>query len=260
MNDSTRDLTLEIAGRTIVARVLSPEPECLSGNPLLLVTLAADKETSLYVEPYNLTAQRFLEAGHRVVSFDLPSHGARIDENGEGIQGFRNTFVQGIDPFQLFLEDARAVIDRCLADGLAQQGRIMACGTSRAGYLALRLMAADPRVSAAAAYAPVTDWRHLSEFASERECEDLAAMRLSEFADGMVGRPIFFVIGNHDERVSSESCCRFYLELIAANRNQGMDDSHINFQVQDVPGHASQPAWYAAGADFLLRALPNSER
>lgn len=252
---SARDLTLQIAGRELAVRVLSPKPESLSDNPLLLLSFAADKETSLDCEPYNLTAKQFLESGHRVLSFDLPSHGSFIDENGEGIQGFRNAFIWGKNSFELFLKDALTVIDHCIVEGLAQSGRIVVSGTSRAGYLALRLLAADARVAAAAVYAPVTDWRDLTEFAAERERDDLAATRLSEFADGMVGRPIFIVIGNHDERVSTASCCQFYLDLVVANRGQGKDDSHLNFQIQDVPGHASQPARYLAGADFLLQAV-----
>ena len=252
---SARDLTLQIMGRELAVRVLSPKSESLSDNTLINISFGADKETSLDCEPYNLTAKRFLESGHYVLSFDLPSHGTLIDENGEGIQGFRNAFVRGKNPFELFLKDAIAVIDHCIVEGLAQPGRIVVCGTSRAGYLALRLLAADARVAAVASYAPVTDWRDLSEFAAECEQDDLAATRLSEFADGMVGRPIFIVIGNHDERVRTESCCGFYLDLVAANRHQGKDDSHLNFQIQDVPGHDSQPAWYLAGADFLLHAI-----
>jgi dienelactone hydrolase len=252
-----REFEVPVEGRKIAAHLFSPAPDKLAKKPLLLLTFAMDWKTSLDVEPYNGTAQEFLKQGHRVLSFDLPNHGARIDRYGEGIRGMRNAFVAGHDPFAAFLQDASAVIDRCIAEGLVVPGRIMVCGTSRAGYLALRLLAADSRVAGAAAYAPVTDWRELTEFAADKNRTDVAALALSNFADRFAGKPVFFMIGNHDTRVGTASCCRFYLEVAAANVRHGFDDAALNFQVQDTPGHSSQNSWYKAGAAFLLRIGQN---
>ena len=100
----------------------------------------------------------------------------------------------------------------------------MVAGTSRAGYLALRLLASDPRV-VVAAFAPVTDWRRLNEFAGDTD------------------------------RVDTDECCRFYLDIWEANTCRGYGDAHLNFQVQDTPGHASSEAWQVAGAAFLMSQL-----
>ena len=241
--------------RKITTRVISPPAEKLAKKPLLLLSFAMDRNTSLGVEPYNLTAKYFLEHGHRVASFDLPNHGSRVNQYGEAITGMRNAFVAAQDPFSRFVEEGKAVTDRCIANGLAEPGRIAVCGTSRAGYLALRLLAADKRIAAAAVYAPVTDWRALTEFAADQKRADVAALNLSNFADALAGKPLYMVMGNHDARVSTESCCRFYLDLAAANARHNFDNAHLNFQVQDTPGHSSQVSWSVAGAEFLLKPL-----
>lgn len=246
------DVTLEVGGRTIVARILSPAPNQLAADPLLLLHFTGPKEHSFYEEPYSATTRQFLGQGHRVVSFDLPSHGTRVDHFGDGLTGFCNAFVAGQDPFLKSNEEAIAVIEHCIAAGLVRPERIVVCGTSRAAYIALRLMAAEPRIAAAAAIAPVTDWRALSEFAAAADRADVAALHLSEFTEAMVGRPIFMVIGNHDARVSTAACCELFTALVKSNERHDFDDSLISFQVLDEPGHFSPEAWHRQGGNFLL--------
>lgn len=258
-NSVREDFVFNTAAGERAAILLSPLPGVQAEQPLLLVTLAMGAELSLFEEPYNITAQAFVEQGHRTVSFSLPHHGERIGADGEGITGFRNAFVQGRDDFAAFVEECKAVIDSCIEKGFGVPGRIVVAGTSRAGYLAARALAADERILAGAAFAPVTDWRKLSEFAADTGRVDVADLKLSNYADALSGKPFFFVIGNHDARVSTASCVEFYIALEAANVRDGHGDSHINFQVHDVPGHASQDEWYIAAADFLIRTGSSAE-
>jgi esterase FrsA len=188
-----------------------------------------------------------------VASFDLPCHGERIDEFGEGIVGFRNAFVSGVDPFAAFVADGRAVITECIQRGWAQPHRIAAAGTSRGGYMALRLMAADERIAACAGFAPVTDWRYLSEFQGDAHRTTVANLRLARFANRLVGRRVYLAIGPADERVSTESCRRLHHELLEANAQAGFDDSHAELNLTDDPGHSMGVSGYQKGAEFLLR-------
>lgn len=244
-------LAVRVEDRKIDVRVLSAH-EKTNANPLLLLTFATDRHTSLHVEPYNGAANFFIDHGHRVASFSLPQHGERVDEFGEGIVGLRNALVGGNNRFGEFLREASAVIDECIARGWAEPGRIVVAGTSRAGYLALRLLASDSRIAGACAFAPVTDWHRLDEFGGDTERADITALGLSNFVDGMVGKPVFIVIGNHDARVGTDACCRFYVALREANIRGNHGDLHLNFQVQDTPGHNSTTDWQEAGASFLM--------
>lgn len=247
------EFTVRAGQRLIIARLVTPER--LSERPGLLLTFATDRETSLDVEPYCLAARVFLHQGHRALSIDLPNHGTRVDAYGAGITGLRNAFVDGQDRFAMFVEEAIAAIDWCVDYDVAVPGRIGTCGTSRGGYFALRLLATDPRVIAGAGFAPVTDWRDLSEFAADRERADVAALRLSCFADALAGKAVFFAIGNHDERVNTASCCRLYLDLLESNVRLGFGPQYVDFYCTDDAGHSMGNDWYRLGAEFLVNRI-----
>src|SRR5690606_36297904 len=132
-------------------------------NPALFFAFALDRNTTLTKRPYCLAAEYFLENGHRAASFDLPSHGDRVGAQRSGIDGFRDAFVAGNDVFAGFVAEGKAVIDECIKRGIATPGRIAVGGTSRGGYMSLRLLAGDDRIVAGAGFAPVTDWRDLRE-------------------------------------------------------------------------------------------------
>jgi acetyl esterase/lipase len=188
------------------------------------------------------------------VSFDLPNHGPRRDQFGEGIQGWRNAWVAGEDRLAQAVEEAKAVVGWCVEHGRAEPGRVVVYGISRGGYLALRLLAADPRIAAAAAIAPVTDWRDLAEFSAEKGRQDLAALTLTRYATALAGKRIFVVIGNADDRVSTLSCCRLFLALEEANAGAPRHPSPVEFHCAPMsqPGHVVDDSWRKLAADFLL--------
>jgi dienelactone hydrolase len=250
---ATRELAVQVGERTIQTRLLSPER--LAPRPMLLLSLTSDRHTALQVQPYCIGAMTFVAAGHRALSFDLPNHGERVDNHGEGIRGWRNAWVDGTNPFAAFLEEASAVITRCLQEGWTEAGRVVAYGVSRGGYLALRLLAHDSRVGAAAAIAPVTDWRDLTEFAAERTREDLGDLRLSQYAAALAGKRVFLVIGNADDRVSTRSCSRLFIDLLEANARRGQTSFPGEFHcaAMSEPGHVVDDSWRQAAAEFLLK-------
>ena len=239
----------------ISVRMLSPTPEHLCHEPGLLLTFAADRETTLNDEPYCYTARRFLAHGHRVLSFDLPNHGEQVDQHGSGIGGLRNAFVAGEDRFAEFVADGLAVVNHYVQLYKERSGRIVVGGTSRGAYFALRLLAADPRIVGGAGFAPVIDWRDLQEFAEERDSDDVAALRLPLFADSMRGKRVYLAIGNHDRRVSTASCCRFYLALVESDAGASHDDENVDLYLTDDVGHTLSEAWYRRGTDFLLELV-----
>jgi pimeloyl-ACP methyl ester carboxylesterase len=252
----SREFEIRVGDRTITPRMISPRKERLAAHPLLLLTLCGERETALTVHPYAIAAELFLTQGHRVVSFDLPNHGKRVDKYGEGLAGWRNAFVDGKDPLAMSVEEASAIISWCIQAGLADRAKVVVYGISRAGYLGLRLLASDARVTAAAAIAPVTDWGVVAEFADDRKREYLAALNLSRHVDQLAGKPIFTVIGNADNRVGTLSCSRFFVDLLEANTRQGHGTSGIEFACSTMAqtGHTVDDSWRRMGAEFLLKA------
>ncbi|MBX3011039.1 MAG: hypothetical protein KF832_06005 [Caldilineaceae bacterium] len=219
---------------------------------ILLLTFSSTRQASFHEAPYNLPAQLFAEAGHAVASFDLPNHGEQINAYGEGIVGMCAAFCAGADPFRQFIAQSQAVIDACLAQGIGTGG-IVACGVSRAGYCALRLAAADPRVHAVAGLAPVVDWRPLREFALVREEPAVAALALTHWATALAGRPVFMSMGNNDLRVSSAACVELGRRLLEIEEAAQATASALELYIVPSAGHALADAWRLAGAQFLLR-------
>lgn len=253
----TEDLVLDRGVEKLNVRVVSPTPDRLAKRPLLLLNFSTDRTTSLTQPLYAAPAVAFLNAGHRVLSFDLPGHGERVDQHGVGIEGMRERLLAGRDPFQLFVEDGRAAIDECIRRGWAEPNRIVVCGVSRAGYCALRLAAADKRISAVAGLAPVTDWRALSNFRNVKERPEVAALALENFAPSLAGRRVYLAIGNSDRRVGTDAVLHFAYTLAAEEARLGLETSHIRVLiVDDSPGHSIDDRWRDQGIEFLLQTIP----
>lgn len=229
-----------------------PQASAPTAQPALLLTVSSTRQASFHEEPYNIPARLFAAAGHAVVSFDLPNHGEQINHFGEGITGMCAAFSAGEDPFAQFVTQGQAVIDACLAQGMGTGG-IVACGVSRAGYCALRLAAADPRIRAVAGLAPVTDWRALREFSTVRNQPAVAALVLDHWSEALAGRALFMAIGNHDRRVSSAACLRFGLRLLESEASTNVTASTIELHLVPAADHSLDNEWRQAGAQFLLR-------
>jgi len=250
------EFPVQVRGQALLVQLLSPPPDRRAPHPALLLSLAVDRRTTLFGEPYAIPACHFLHHGHRVVSFSLPCHGERVAEAGEGIAGFCALLVAGRNPFAELVEEGRAVLDECLRRGAATPGRIAVCGVSRGGYCALRLAAAEKRIQAVAGYSPVTDWRVLREFAEAREQPVVAEQVLDRFAGELAGRAVFVAIGNRDARVGTECAARFAARILEEEARRGAESSRIRFLVvDDSRGHGLHERWRQQGAEFLLETV-----
>ena len=233
-------------------------PDCTpsgapSAKPALLLTFGMTRQSALIEDPHHLPAQIFTEAGHHALSFDLPNHGERIDDFGEGIGGMCAAYIAGCDPFARFVTDGRAIIDACRRLGIPGSERVVACGVSRAAYCALRLAAADRRILGAAGLAPVTDWRALTEFASVRDRPDVAALALDHWAADLAGRAVFLAIGSADGRVGSDACARLALRVLEEEARRGVPASLVELHIVPSEGHSLSSDWRSAGGRFLLQ-------
>lgn len=246
-----REFSVEVRGESL--RCLLTEPERLSDRPSLLLNLASDRTSALLAQPYDIAPRMFVAAGHRAAALDLPCHGERaVSGQPEGIAGVCAEWTSGRDVFSRFVDEGRAVLDALIRRGLAEPGRMFVAGTSRGGYCALRLMAADERIRAAAAFAPVTDWRPLQEFADVRDRPELADLALTSFADAFAGRAVWAAIGNRDARVGTECCLRFVEAVVRAEAAEELATSRVVLHVVPEIGHRLSDRWHRSGGEYLL--------
>lgn len=237
------------------------EPASLATQPAVLIHLATEREQLRGEGIYGLTCKAFLAAGNRVVGFELPNHGKRVGNwKKQEIAGFCEAFVAGQDPFKMVVEDGRAVVDEIIARGWASAGRIYIAGCSRGGYCALRIMAADRRIAAAAADAPVTDWRALTEFAGAKERPDVAALALTHYAADLADRPVWVGMGNCDNRVSTAYFLAFCHAIAVEQEKRGMEKSPFEAHVVEAPGHGFPEDGRKQGAEWLVTQVQRNAR
>ena len=257
------EFTVNSRGEEVTCWLVSPDAEKMRDNSSLLLNISATRHYAIHDPSQNHPTKPYLDAGHHVLSFDLPHHGDRIvkdsiEETPPGaangnIRAMSKAFTAGNDPFEQFVSDGMAAIDACLERGVAVNGKIVGYGVSRAAYCLLRLAAADPRVHAVAGPSPVTDWAVLPEFADHADPERTAALHIENWADQLADKAVYLCIGSQDDVVSTESCVRFALKLFDKQRGVLPDGVLFNrLHVVDTPSHSPGQYWRLDATRFLL--------
>lgn len=255
------EFVVPVGDRKITAMIASPAANRLDPDPVLLLTIGGQKTHLL--PPNDQPAKFFWERGHRVVSFPIAFEmivddalrvrsPSSISKCNIAIETLRDNFIKGPDPFLTFIKEAKAVLKTCIDRNWARPGRVVVTGISRFAYLAFRLMAADDQLNIGGGFAPVTDWRDLSEFHEQRNLKEVADLRLSLFAEQLAGKKICLAIGNHDERVNTLSCCQFFMELNRENQKRGFDRTYVDFFCTLDPHHTCGDEWFERGMEILL--------
>ena len=253
------EFTVTVGQRSVRAMIASPASNRLDQDPVLLLTIGG--QSTHLIGPNDQPAKFFWEHGHRVVSFpigfEIVADNAlkvrtSVSKYNIAIETMRDEFMGGQDPFLIFIEEAKAVLKACIERKWARPGRIVVTGISRFAYLAFRLMAADDQLNIGGGFAPVTDWRDLSEFHEQRNLKEVAELRLSLFAEKLAGKKICMAIGNHDERVNTLKCCQFFLDLNRENQKRGFDGTYVDFFCTPDPHHTCGDEWYQRCMEILL--------
>lgn len=213
----------------------------------VLIVLAGEIEDVLGSSYFRQCGNQLAkESGWLCVSVDLPCHGARTREGeSAGLRGWRERVANGEDFVTPFNRRLSQVVDHMIQEGIAIPDRIAACGTSRGGYLAIQFAAHDKRIKAAAAFAPVTDLRALSEFRGLDDDELTARLSLENRALSLAGRHVWICIGDQDQRVSTDSA-------IACARRMTAAKVHTTFHLMPEPrGHTTPIGMPEAAARWI---------
>ena len=208
-------------------------------------------------EPVYTEVARILSRhGFLGVVLDAPAHGEdhRAGEPPE-LEGWRARLDQGEDLVGPFTQKARAVLAYLVKEGCTDPERIVACGTSRGGFLAFHFAAAEPRVKLVAGISPVVDLMALREFrgASRRAlAEKLSLIRL---APSLGNRPVWLSVGNHDLRVDTDQTIAFARALVWARTGPGDRDAVIPVELLVCPtkGHTNIDDAHGLLAAWILR-------
>jgi dienelactone hydrolase len=212
--------------------------------------------------PDSFTKANFLRAGeilgpkgYLCVSIELPCHGSQAKKGFSNLVGWGKRAADGDDFVAEFNARMKKVIDHLIEQKMTDPDKIVATGTSRGGYLAVRYAAFDKRVKCAVAYAPVTDLRKIKEFEVAKDVASVDAMNLEAHIPELVGKPVLIFIGDRDDRVDTDSVIAFARKLSAAAQKADVP-SHTEIHVLSEPrGHSVPPGVEKFAAEWILKAL-----
>ena len=226
-----------------------------SPAPTLLI-LAGTIDGTLGGPTYRQCGNELAEHGFLCVAIDIPCHGDQTrDGEPSGLIGWSARAASEED----FVSGCNArlseVLDHLIETGVSDPDRIAACGTSRGGFLAIHFAAHDERIRCVAGFAPVTDLEALSEFSAIADDPFVKSLSVSRQAERLAGRPVWIVIGDHDDRVGTDRAIALARRIAEASREKG-EEGRVDLHVLAEPrGHTTPLGSTRLAADWMLRVL-----
>lgn len=221
-----------------------------------LINFATSPEATLPDPVYNKAGHLLAEQGWLSVCIDLPCHGQEVrPDEPAGLDGWATRLKAEENVMADLTTRARDMLDYLIQEGYTDPTRVAVCGTSRGGFSALHFTAAEPRVAAVAALAPVTDLPILREFAGLRDHALTNSLSLSNRVPELIGRPVWICIGNNDDRVGTDACVSFARRL-ATDAAAAGKPAPIELHIMQTEGHRTHPTAHDEIAAWIDARLP----
>jgi dienelactone hydrolase len=217
-----------------------------------LFVFATDQAGTLTNPQFNKVGSLLASRGFLCVSLDVPCHGAdvRPGEKAGDLSGWRARLEKGEDLVAPFTRRVSEVLDYLVKEGFTDPARVAAAGTSRGGFIALHCAAAEPRIKAVVAFAPVSDLNALREFKGTTAKDAADVLHTARLAPRLAGRSVWLCIGNHDERVSTDDAIATTRAIVraAAEKKLPLD---VELFVTATPGHTIHKTAHDEAAAWL---------
>ncbi|MBB73669.1 MAG: hypothetical protein CMJ75_04040 [Planctomycetaceae bacterium] len=206
---------------------------------------------------YSQAGEHLARDGWLYVTLDPPCHGAS-QRPGEPahLVGWAHRVKQGQDLIGPFVKRCRQVLEFLITEGYSDPASFAACGTSRGGFCALHLAAAEPRIRVVTAISPVTNLLALREFKGV-EPRLVQELNVANLAQKLGTRPLWLSIGAKDQRVSTADCTNAARQLKAASlrRQAGNQAATVDLVIAPVDGHRAIPHAYKLAAQFIQQQM-----
>jgi len=150
-----------------------------------------------------------------------------------------------------------SVLDHLIKTGVADPERIVSCGTSCGGFLAIHFAAFDKRVKCALGFAPVTDLAELSEFRKTKSHPLVKKLSLAEQADKLAGRPVWIIIGDQDERVGTHAAYEVAQRITEASRKSKLPSQVVLHIMPEPRGHTTPRGASKMAAEWVQTHITN---
>ena len=223
-----------------------------------LFVFAQEMQATLEDGYFNKIGRLLAPRGFLCVSLDIPCHGAdaRPGEMPDQLTGWATRVRQDGNFVAPFTRRASQVLDYLIAEKYTDPTRVAVVGSSRGGFIALHTAAADERIRAVVAFAPVTHLPVLTEFAGLDQHEATLALSAIHLADKLAGKSVWTAIGNLDKRVGTDDCIALTRAIVLASATKQTDENSavpVELRVVPTARHSIHPTAHDEAAAWLLQ-------
>lgn len=188
--------------------------------PTLLYFAVGGKE-SLHTDPFCQPVDYFLNGKTRVLSVDLPFHGADYENNG-AMNLWALSLAGGDDFIERFLNQVKEILEDLKEKKIIEAEKFAVAGLSRGGYLAILLAAYIPWIQHAVTFAPVTHLEKVEGFENLDKNPLLMKWSLLHFAETLAPKRLRFYIGNLDTLVDTDACYILLRTIVRKGKAAGV--------------------------------------
>lgn len=146
--------------------------------------------------------------------------------------------ASGADPIAEYVAAAEAMLDYLEREGLHDKARVVAVGASFSAFMLLHVAAANPRIKAVAALAPVTRMWALREAAAHQGNPFLDAADLVLQAGHLARIAILIAVSNDDQRIGAKLPAELARAIVKAAPEGAAD---VTLLVTGAGGHGVPP-------------------
>lgn len=213
---------------------------------------ALSGEESLSLDPFCQPVSFASELPMRCFSFTLPFHETGYPRS-HAMNLWAKSFEEGSSLIEDFFYKAIENIDFLIHSNVIDKRHIAIGGLSRGGFVATQIAARHHKIGLLLGHAPLINLKDLSEFNTQDinllfDCRDLIPRLLD--------KKVFFLIGNHDTRVQTSTCCNFIEKLASAMHAQGkrspQAELHL-FPSIGHQGHGTPPEIFKQGIEWIKK-------
>jgi hypothetical protein len=208
---------------------------------------------ALHTPPLCHPAAMLHKKGVKVVSFDLPLHDQQTPTY-EGVKRWTN-FIEktGRDPLSPFLEQIQSWIEQQISDDMP----LLLVGISRGAFIAAHLSVRMKKNYPLILFSPMLHLNYPWLF----EQQALKPGWIQEYnlichINFLKNSPIFFSVGNNDERTLTTDTIQFFQQLIDAKAIEQKRGSPLNLRVFPsigMFGHGTPDDIFMEGITWALK-------
>lgn len=208
-------------------------------------------QESLSLSPFNQIADLLHRKGIRILSWTLPGHHEEQDKNIA-----MSYWAEHLQELKTFIQMSHKLLDELFDRQVITSDHFAVGGLSRGGFIATHLLC-HPKVNYGLGIAPLLDLRCLTE-GQKLSDEELKGLALEPLCETLYTKKLYYLIGNRDERVSTDKAFQFLRTLVNYAYDKRVRSPQIEMKIfpsTGYQGHGSLPHVFEEGAKWIFNQI-----